>query len=150
MLGGNLWAHHPPMRNLLACFVLLFSFTAAQAQPAASDWAAIRDVITRQIQAFQHDDANTAFGFASPSIQRQMGTPERFLDLVQSHYRPVYRPHSTEFGELTVQDDQIIQQVDVVGPDGRGARALYSMEREPDGSGRISGCVLVESEAIAT
>ncbi len=138
------------MRNLLACLLLLFSLAAAQAQPAASDRAAIRDVIARQIQAFQHDDASAAFGFASPSIQRQMGTPERFLDLVQNHYRPVYRPHSTEFGELTVQDDQVIQQVDVVGPDGRGARALYSMEREPDGSWRISGCVLVESEAIAT
>lgn len=140
------------MRNLLASLALLFSFAAhAQpAEPAASDRAAIRDVITRQIQAFQHDDAATAFSFASPSIQRQMGTPERFLDLVQTHYRPVYRPHSTEFGQLTVQDNEIVQQVDVVGPDGRGARALYSMEREADGSWRISGCVLLESEAIAT
>ena len=117
---------------------------------APADRAAIQDVISRQIQAFQHDDAAAAFGFASPGIQQQMGTPEAFLGIVQEHYKPVYHPRSAVFGALGTQDGQIIQQVEVVGPDGRGALALYSMEREPDGSWRISGCVLTESQAVAT
>ena len=123
---------------------------SADADIAPADRAAIQDVIRRQIAAFQHDDAATAFGFASPGIQQQVGTPEAFLGMVQDRYRPVYRPRSTVFGPLGMQDGQIVQQVEVVGPDGRAALALYSMERQADGSWRISGCVLTESRALAT
>lgn len=140
------------MRNLAAALLLLLSAATAGAQTAApspADRTAIRDVISRQIQAFQHDDAVAAFSLASRSIQQQMGTPARFLDLVRQHYEPVYRPQSTVFGRLLLQDGQIVQQVDLVGPDGRPAGALYSMEQEPDGGWRISGCVLTASESVA-
>lgn len=130
-------------------FTLAFVPATGRAE-SSNDRAAIRDVITRQMEAFQHDDAATAYSFASPSIQRQMGTPERFLGLVRDHYKPVYRPSSTVFGGLVAEDGQIIQPVDVVGPDGRGARALYHMEQEPDGTWRISGCELTASDALAT
>jgi hypothetical protein len=39
-----------------------------------------------------------------------------------------------------------MQKVEVIGPDGRPALALYDMEHETDGSWRISGCRLVKSE----
>jgi ketosteroid isomerase-like protein len=32
----------------------------------------------------------------------------------------------------------------VVGPDGKSYTALYSMEKQPDGTWRISGCTLLE------
>lgn len=141
------------MRQTLFAMLLLFSPSLVIAQetgPAAADRAAIRDVIARQIQAFQHDDATAAFGFASPSIQQMMGTADNFLDLVRNHYQPVYHPRSTAFRDLTEEDGQVVQRVDVVGPDGLGAQALYSMEKQPDGTWRISGCELTIPAAVGT
>ncbi len=141
------------MRNTLIALLLLFSSSIAEAQetgPSAPDRTAIREVISRQIQAFQHDDAAAAFGFASPSIQQLMGTPENFLNLVRGHYQPVYRPRSTVFGRLAEQDGQLVQEVDVVGPDGLGVQALYSMEKQADGTWRISGCELTTPTSVGT
>ena len=150
------------MRTLLAALVVLLCMSESRAQaPAAAppavapaiaqaDRAEIQSVITRQIEALRRDDAEAAFAFASPSIQRQMGTPERFLDLVQGHYQPVYRPRSTAFGDIESQDGLVIQKLQVIGPDGRGALALYSMEHEPDGTWRIAGCTLAASQALET
>jgi hypothetical protein len=36
------------------------------------------------------------------------------------------------------------QKMLVVGPDGKTYEALYSMEKQPDGTWRISGCTLLE------
>ena len=139
------------MRLFLAVTLLWLTFAPGDCRAESpADRAAIRDVITRQIEAFRQDDATAAYSFASPSIQRQMGTAERFLGLVREHYQPLYRPSSTVFGGLVTEDGQIVQAVDVVGLDGRAARALYSMEQEPDGAWRISGCVLTVSETLAT
>lgn len=54
--------------------------------------AEIPDVIRDQISAFQDDDFNAAFDYASPTIKRLFGTPERFGQMVQSGYPMVYRP----------------------------------------------------------
>jgi ketosteroid isomerase-like protein len=123
--------------------VLLASARADEAAIAAAERAAIRSVIERQIAAFAKDDAAAAFGFASPSIQRQFGTPETFMGMVQSGYRPVYRPHSLSFREATRVEGGVVQEVDVIGADGKSARAFYLMEREQDGSWRINGVSLL-------
>jgi Domain of unknown function (DUF4864) len=131
----------------LPCFVLsllaLFGPVRAQAaEIAAADRAAIIDVIERQIAAFAKDDAATAFSFASPAIQHQFGSPDTFMHMVESAYRAVYRPRSVSFREARRAEDRIIQEVDVIGPDGNGVRAFYIMERESDGSWRIDGVSL--------
>jgi hypothetical protein len=48
------------------------------------------------------------------------------------------------FGELTEQDGQTVQEVGVIGPDGVPRVAIYTLERQQDGSWRIAGCRLVE------
>jgi hypothetical protein len=133
---------------------LLFLLSAAAARaedPAdlpAADRSAIHDVIQHQIDAFQHDDASGAFAFASPSIQAEFGDASRFLRMVQTGYPPVYRPRSVTFGALVEDDGRLEQKVELIGPDGHGVLALYFMEKEPDGTWRIDGCVLTESEAV--
>jgi len=134
---------------LLAGLFCLWSFAAALAQdepgPASpADAAAIRAVIEHQLAAFQRDDAGAAFSDASPGIQAKFGTPDVFMDMVRTGYQPVYRPRETEFRELLAGPDGLVQKVLFVGPDGRPVLALYSMERQEDGTWRISGCVLVE------
>ncbi len=103
----------------------------------------IQAVIRAQLEAFQADDAVRAFGYAAPGIQAQIGSPERFLQMVQSQYAPVYRPQAVEFLELTTTAGSLVQRVRLVGPEGERVIALYSLEQQPDQSWRISGCTLV-------
>ncbi|MFI5024801.1 MAG: DUF4864 domain-containing protein [Alphaproteobacteria bacterium] len=135
------------MRFLLLVLALLAWPLSVSAQgPGGGDAAAIRSVIERQLEAFQRDDATAAFAFAAPGIQARFGTPEAFMDMVKRAYQPVYRPREREFRALTTGEEGPVQKVLLVGPDGRLVLALYSMEREADGSWRIAGCVLVEAE----
>jgi hypothetical protein len=134
------------MRYVLA-LLLLFTAGAARAQ-SPDDAAAIQSVINQQIEAFRHDDAPGAFGFAAPVIQEMYGSSGRFMAMVSHAYPPVYRPREVEFTDLVTIGGQLVQKVELVGPDGRRYLALYAMEKQPDGSWKISGCQLTESESV--
>jgi len=137
------------MRGILFAFLLVawpLSLAAQDAGIPAQDAAAIRSVIERQLAAFARDDAAAAFAFASPGIQERFGTAENFLAMVERSYQPVYRPRERQFEALVEGEEGPVQKLLLVGADGRVVLALYSMEREPDGSWRISGCQLVEAE----
>ena len=111
-----------------------------------TDRIAIRTVIEQQIQAFRQDDAATAFSFASPAIQSQFGSAERFMEMVKSSYIAVYRPRSVMFEGITVIEGNLSQQVILLDPDGGLVNAYYLMERQSDQSWRISGCMVMPLE----
>lgn len=139
----------PFLRSMLAVLVLLCLAGSVRAQEvSAADRAAIQGVISGQLDAFRLDDGPGAFAFASPGIQSQFGSPERFLDMVRRAYPPVHRPRAVEFSELLQRDGGIVQQVELVGPDGATHLALYSMERDGAGNWRIAGCSLVPSVRV--
>ncbi|MBI1779526.1 MAG: DUF4864 domain-containing protein [Proteobacteria bacterium] len=119
---------------------------AASPSVGESDRQAIRSVIQNQIQAFQKDDGDLAFSFASPMIHGLFGTPENFMAMVRGGYRPVYRPRDVQFRDIVDYQGQLTQRVLVIGPDGKPVMALYMMEQQPDGSWRINGCVLTETD----
>ncbi len=133
-------------------------FPASKQGPAASlpqtmttaDEAAIADIIQQQLAAFQADDAELAFSFASPDIQAQFQTADQFMGMVQTMYEPVYRPQSVEFGAIQFIRGRPVQAVTVLGPTGTWVTAYYQMEKQPDDTWRIAGCVLapVEGETI--
>ena len=134
-----------PVRALAALILSLVLAGTAIAQELSlsdSDRAAIRDIIGKQVEAFQRDDGPAAFGYASPAIQGMFGTPEIFMDMVRQGYQPVYRPRAFEFREIVERDGQPTQKVQVIGPDGRPVTAFYPMTQLPDGSWRINGCYL--------
>jgi hypothetical protein len=110
-----------------------------------ADGVAIRDVIASQLRAFQRDDGPGAFAFASPSIRGKFQTPEIFMEMVRRHYAPVYRPSEVSFQALRASPRGPVQEVLLVGPDGRVVLALYFMERQPDASWRIDGVRLVDA-----
>lgn len=126
----------------------------ARADDAASissaDHQAIEQVITSQLDAFRRDAGDAAFGLASPNIQSMFGDAAHFMAMVRQGYPPVYRPRSFAFEQLVTIDGRIVQRVMIVGPDGAPALALYTMEREPDGTWRIDGCALTKPDGLTT
>lgn len=133
---------------LLAIATVVFLPFSAVAQGLSDDdRVTIRTMITDQIAAFRSDDAALAYGFAAPGIKRLFPTPERFIEMVRRQYRPVYRPRSVTFGEMIETPDGVLQKVFLTGPDGKGWVAGYLVERQDDGSWRISGCTLISDDS---
>ncbi len=128
---------------------LLSSPLRAQDAPvSASDQAAIRSVITNQLDAFRRDDGPGAFSFAAPNIKTLFGSADTFLEMVRRAYQPVYRPRSVDFTTLSQEDDGIVQSVELIGPDGLAYTARYTMERQADGTWRVSACELTTSKRL--
>jgi hypothetical protein len=131
------------LRRLAALAVLAVGLLSPPAgAQTAEEAAAFRGVISAQVDAFRADAWDTAFSYASPGIQAQFGDTGRFRSMVMGAYVAVARPRVFEFEEATVLDGRPAQPVFVIGPDGVARRALYFMERQPDGSWKIDGVVL--------
>ena len=138
--------------RFLALLSLLLSLASVSvraqesADISATDRQAIRDVIQRQVDAFQRDDGDAAFALASPEIQHMFGTSQVFMDMVRQGYRPVYRPRAFDFQGIVSLDGRPTQTVHVIGPDGKPVIAYYPMRQLPDGSWRVDGCFLKAPE----
>ena len=117
---------------------------------SAADHQAIEQVITSQLDAFRRDAGDAAFSLASPNIQSMFGDAPHFMAMVRQGYPPVYRPRSFTFERLVTIIERIVQGVMIIGPDGGAALALYTMEREQDGTWRIDGCALTQPDGLST
>jgi Domain of unknown function (DUF4864) len=141
-------------RLTLALCAILAMVALAGGAPAQSvseaDATSFRQIISDQIAAFNADDGPKAWSFASPSIQQLFPTPEVFMSMVRQGYQPVYRQKSFTFGEITDNDGRFIQHVTIVDANGKLWTALYTMQKQPDGTWKISGCALVEVPAVST
>ena len=129
---------------------LLAALPAAAQAVSGADREAVAAVIARQIEAFRRDDGDAAFAFAAPSIRDLFMTPERFMAMVRTGYAPVYRPREFRFARIEDDGGLLVQFVAIIGPDGAPVVAAYTMERQPDGSWRIAGCVLLEPPGEST
>ncbi|KQP09918.1 topoisomerase II [Methylobacterium sp. Leaf99] len=130
-----------------ATLMMAFALTVGAAQ--AADEAgrdAARATVTRQIEAFRKDDAATAYAQAAPVIQGMFPSADTFLAMVRKGYAAVYRARTYS-----------VDRVEDVGPEGvalgvklqdeAGADwlALYTLEKQPDGAWRITGCQLTKA-----
>ena len=139
-MGMNQKTRSSIVRTLL--LVIGFVVGSAAFAYAAEDVAAAQSVIQSQEEAFSRDDADAAYTFAAPSIKSWYRTPETFMSMVRKGYAPVYRHRTFEFGEATMQDGKIKQQVHIIDADGVAWEALYTLEPQSDGTLKISSCVL--------
>jgi hypothetical protein len=135
------------MRALVLVIAFLIGLTAPAC--AADDVAAAQNVIRSQEQAFSRDDSAAAYSHAAPAIQGIFPDAETFMAMVRNSYAPVYRHKSFEFGEARAADGKVAQRVNIVDADGVPWEALYTLERQPDGSVKISGCVLLKAGQAA-
>jgi hypothetical protein len=135
----------------MRAFLLLLTFLIGLAAPARAgdDVATAQGIIRSQFEAFGRDDAAAAYSYAAPGIHDIFPQADIFLGVVKQSYPPVYRHKSFEFGEARVSDGKIAQQVHIIDADGVPWEALYTLEVEPDGSIKISGCMLLKpGEAV--
>ena len=137
-----------------ACLLLLAAagtpWAQADYKPTKADWNAMRKVIQAQLDAFRDDAGERAFSYAAPGIREQFKTAENFMRMVKTSYQAVYRPASVAFIDSTVEDGVPIQMVQFSDSDGAVWVGLYSMQRQPDKSWKVSGCTLVPGKAIST
>jgi hypothetical protein len=131
------------MRAFVLLLALLIGLAAAAR--AADDIATAQNVIRSQVEALGRDDAATAYSYAAPGIQGMFPQADIFLTMVQQRYAPVYRHKRFEFGESVVSAGKVAQRVHIIDADGVPWEALYTLEPQPDGSVKISGCVLLKA-----
>ncbi|MCP1849611.1 MULTISPECIES: DUF4864 domain-containing protein [unclassified Bradyrhizobium] len=130
------------MRIILMFVAILLGSLAAA---AADDVGAAQAVIRAQEQAFGRDDAAAAYSHAAPAIRQIFPQADIFMSMVQNQYAPVYRHRSFEFGEARSDGGRIAQRVHIVDANGEAWEALYTLERQADGSLKITGCSLLRA-----
>jgi hypothetical protein len=135
------------MRVLILLAVALIGLGAPAC--AADDVAAAQSVIRSQEQAFSRDDPAAAYSHAAPAIQGIFPDAETFMAMVRNSYAPVYRHRSFEFGEARAADGRIAQRVHIIDGEGVPWEALYTLEVQPDGSLKITGCMLLKAGQAA-
>lgn len=139
------------MRRMILSLAAMFLLAAPMARAGDAEVKAAQSVIESQLQAFRDDDAARAYSYAAPSIKRIFPTKEAFMSMVTNGYPPVHRAQSHAFGKVEETGaSSIMQQVLIVGPDGKDYEAVYTLERQPDGSYLITGCSLRASNSLST
>lgn len=133
---------------------LLVSAMLAAALPAFAGDAEVKaaqSAIDGQLKAFLAGDNAGAYGFAAPNVKRIFPTLEIFMNMVTGAYQPVYKPRNYAFGKVQeLSATSIVQQVMIVGPDGKDYEAVYTLELQPDGKFRITGVSLRASNSLST
>jgi len=138
------------IRSLLTALLLLgIAVASPAAEVSPEDAAAVRAVISEQLDAFERDDAARAFSLATSGIRAQFGTPEVFMEMVRSEYPVVYRPKSVQFQAPEFVEGEVVQPVKMTDAAGRQWMAIYPMRRE-DGRWRTNGCLLQRLQGVRT
>ena len=133
-------------------FLLALAVTAATSSIRAGaaplsplEAAAVRQVVVAQLQAFAEDDADSAFETATPDVRKAIGNPGRFLAMVRGAYPMVYRPAAVAFLKPQEESGTVLQMVQITDGQDKSWIALFALERQPDSTWRISGCIVAEN-----
>jgi len=128
----------------------LYVLAASSALAGEAEVRSAQATIDAQLKAFLADDGAAAYSYAAPNIKRIFPTAEAFMDMVAKGYSPVRRPKNYAFGKVQeMGPSSIVQQVLIVGPDGKDYEAVYTLDLQPDGTHRITGCSLRAASALS-
>lgn len=107
-------------------------------------------VIGGQISAFRAGDHEEAYSYAAPSIRQIFGSTDRFIGMVKKGYGAIYGARNWSFGRGEARGDALVQEVLLVGPQGKDWVALYTLRKQADGSWRIAGVQMKPAELQST
>lgn len=120
-------------RFIQAAALVTFVALPIQAGAQEGDEGAIQGVISDQFAAFLDEDVDTAWTYASPTIQMLFRTPENFGAMVRNGYPMVWAPSETQFLELRDEDGVLWQRVQVRDAAGQYHLLDYKMVETPNG-----------------
>ena len=129
----------------MALAALSFQVRAIAGPLDQTDADKVREVIVAQLSALALDDADKAFETATPEVRAAIGSSNRFLAMVRGAYPMVYRPSSVNFHKPQEEDGSALQLVEIKDGEDKSWLALFALERQPDSTWRISGCVVAEN-----
>jgi len=139
---------------MVPLFIRLFFVVAlACAAPGAAlagplsdgDAQKVQGVIVAQLEALASDDADRAFETATPEVREAIGSSLRFLAMVRVAYPMVYRNAAVTFHKPREAEGGVLQLVEITDDDSKSWLVVFALERQPDESWRISGCMAAEN-----
>lgn len=116
--------------------------------PAQAQEDDIQTIISGQLTAFQADDMDAAFSFASKQIKSIFQNSATFGRMVKNGYPMVYRPKSFEFQKLHEVEGHYFQQVQIEDQDGVFYVIQYAMINS-DLGWKIDGVQLFKTNITA-
>ena len=122
--------------------ILFLTFKLEASVLSEKDEIDIVNVVKLQLEAFQQDDFEKAYSFASPIIKQIFKNADEFKRMIKSGYQAVYRPKSINFGPVELIDGVPILIVYLVDPEGIFVTATYTMQKQDSGEWLINGCIL--------
>ncbi|RWF46745.1 MAG: DUF4864 domain-containing protein [Mesorhizobium sp.] len=139
------------MRSGFFAFAFVSLMLASQAFAGDAEIKAGQAVIDGQLKALIADDGAKAYSFAAPNVKQVFPTVDAFMNMVTNGYPPVRKPRSYSFGKVEqTGPGSIVQQVLIIGPDGKDYEAVYTLQQQPDGTFQITGCSLRASNSLST
>jgi hypothetical protein len=139
------------MRRVSFALAAAFCLLASAAIGGEAEIKAAQDAKDRQKKSLNRKYQVAAYSIAAPNIKRIFPTVETFMDMVTGGYGPVHRPRNYAFGKVQeMSATSIVQQVLIVGPDGKDYEAIYTLELQPDGTYRITSVSLRASKSLST
>ena len=107
-----------------------------------NDKIVIRQLVEKQIQAFQENDEDTAFALTSPTIQKRF-QPKDFVAKIAAKYNPIIEPRSIMFRGFTLIEDFPALVYTIMDREGELNQGIFVMQHQPDYSWRIHGYELL-------
>ena len=108
----------------------------------------IQDVIASQIEAFEAQDVETAFSYASPNIQSIFGTSENFGTMVRNGYPMVWAPTAYEFLDQQDHGATTWQRLKFTDAQGKAHWFAYEMV-QVNGAWRINGVFRLDPPGLS-
>ena len=131
-------------KAMLGGVVLLLAATFG----AVAQQSEIEGTIGSQLEAFKSDDFDTAFTFATPSLQRLFQNPQNFERMVTQGYPMVWRPADVRYLDLRQENGAMMQTVEITDAEGRVHLLAYRMEPTAEGW-RIGGVQILKAPGVA-
>lgn len=138
--------HRITLLLMLAVGAVTAPATLGATPLSSAEENAIRLVIVAQLNAFADDDADSAFATATPTVRAAIGEAARFLSMVRGAYPMVYRPAVVDFLKPEEESGEVMQLVQLRDNHDKSWLVTFALERQPDGSWRISGCQVAENK----
>lgn len=141
------------MRLFILMVIALAASTAIKTHAGGlteEDARGVERIVMAQLVAFASDDAAAAFATTTPAVRKALGDAGRFAALVRGAYPMVYRPTSVVFHKPEVNGNVVLQLVQITDERNKQWLAMFALERQPDSSWAISGCVVSENRWLNT